>query len=324
MVFAWAALTVGIVLGSQWAYMVLGWGGYWGWDPVENASLLPWLTGTALLHASLMQSRRGMFKRWTASLTAASFFLCIFGTYLTRSGVVKSVHTFGDSPIGTFFLVFLCAVALVSVATILGRLNVLRAEHPVEDVISREGMILGANVLLSVMTVVVMVGTMWEKISGMVSGTPQTLGPPFYNRVVLPMALLVAGMMATGPVLGFSAGAFGRAWKKLLGMAAAGAVAAAVVGAMGYLNPWALLVAFAVTGVAAGVAIDVATAVRSGVRSFAARPRHWGAQLAHLGLAAIVAGVAGSSLYAVKREKQHALILTTAGPTQSARSIATR
>ena len=122
---SWLFLTAGILLGAQWAYVELGWGGYWAWDPVENASLLPWLTGTALLHSIMVQQHRGMFKKWNATLIATSFILCIFGTYLTRSGVIQSVHAFGESLIGTFFLGFLIVAMLVSVFLLILR----RREH---------------------------------------------------------------------------------------------------------------------------------------------------------------------------------------------------
>jgi cytochrome c-type biogenesis protein CcmF len=329
MVYSWVTLTVGIVLGSWWAYMELGWGGYWAWDPVENASLLPWLTGTALLHSAVLMARRGIFKRWTAVLTAASFFLCVLGTYLTRSGVIQSMHSFGESPIGTFFLVFLVLTGLVSVGVLLFRLDLLKAEHALDDLFTREGFFLMGNVLLSLMTLITLGGTISPVISGWFSTTPVTVGPPFYNKVILPLGLLLAALMATGPVLGSGVGAGARAMKKLLVMAAAGFAAMVIVPlyshgisisqlihvdvlfqelvAGGYLSPWALTSAFVIAAVVAGVAIDVlqsiasrpanVSAPRALVRTFTLRPRHWGAQLAHLGMAATVAGVVGSSAY---------------------------
>lgn len=310
MVFSWVSLTIGIVLGAWWAYLELGWGGYWAWDPVENASLLPWLTGTALLHSAVLVLRRGIFKRWTAALTAASFFLCIMGTYLTRSGVIQSVHSFGESPIGTFFLVFLVIIALLSVAVILARLPLLRGDHPLEDLFTREGFFLLGNVLLVLMTVVTLIGTIFPVISGWFTATPVTVGPPFYNKVILPMGLLLAMLMSTGPILGSGVGASTRVFKKLMLMGVIGLGSALVVAIFGYYSIWSLFAAFTVGAILTGVGIDVFTAIRTRpanasflaatFRVFSLRPRHWGAQLAHLGLAAIVAGIVGSSVYGVQ------------------------
>jgi cytochrome c-type biogenesis protein CcmF len=304
-------LTVGIVLGAQWAYMELGWGGYWAWDPVENASLLPWLTGTALLHSAILQSRRGAFKGWTAFLTAASFFLCIFGTYLTRSGVIQSVHSFGESPIGTFFLVFLGVIAVVSIAVMVIRRKLLASEHGVDDLFSREGFFLGANVILVIMTAVTLIGTIWPIISGAISSTPVSVSAPFYNKVILPMALVLAAMMSTGPVLGGGEGAAGRAKGKLLAMALVGILAAVIVGVLGFISAWALASTAIIAAVLTAVVIDVTVSVKGALgkgpalpqiaRAFTARSRHWGAQLAHVGMAAIIAGVVGSSVYGVNQ-----------------------
>jgi c-type cytochrome biogenesis protein CcmF len=277
--------------------MQLGWGGYWAWDPVENASLLPWLTGTALLHAAILQLRRGMFRGWTAGLVAGSFFLCVFGTYLTRSGVIQSVHSFPESPIGKFFLAFLVLIALVSAVVIFVRRGMLKAERPIEDLLSREGMFLAGCVLLTAMTVVTLVGTIFPLLSASSGGTPVTVGPPFYNKVILPMALVLAGIMATGPVLGSGAGALQRAAGKLVMMAVGGVAVAGFLWLIGYGALWAVAAAFVVAFIAMGVVIDVVVSLREG--RILSRFRHWGAQVAHLGLAAMVAGIAGSSVYRV-------------------------
>jgi cytochrome c-type biogenesis protein CcmF len=303
MVFSWITLTVGIVLGAQWAYMELGWGGYWAWDPVENASLFPWLTGTALLHSAILQVNRGMFKRWTASWTATSFFLCILGTYLTRSGVIQSVHAFEQSSIGMFFMLFLGVIALGSVLAILIRLGLLQGERTLEDIVSREGFFLIANVLLTIMTATIIVGTLYPLISN-IFGDPVTVNAPFYNKVILPMALGLAALMSTGPVLGSGAGAADRARPKLAGMLIAALATAALVFILGFTNLWALVSAAVIGAIVTAIVVDVVTVLRgksdlggTALRAFIQRPRHWGAQLAHLGMAAMVAGVAGSSLY---------------------------
>ncbi len=199
---SWVFLTAGIVLGAWWAYVELGWGGYWAWDPVENASLLPWLTATALLHSMVAQQHRGMFKIWNASLVAASFILCIFGTYLTRSGVIQSVHAFPESYIGQIFLAFLVLLVVGSVALILIRLPRLWTEHRLEGLISREGAFLFGNILLVVMMLTTLVGTIFP-IPSAWFGEAITVKPEFYNVIVAPMGLLLAFIMAHGPLLAF-------------------------------------------------------------------------------------------------------------------------
>src|SRR6185369_2844111 len=162
-------LTAGIVQGAQWAYVELGWGGYWAWDPVENASLLPWLTGTALLHSIIIQQQRGTFKFWNVGLIAATFVLCIFGTYLTRSGVIQSVHAFGQSAIGTFFLTLLLIVASASALLIIWRWRTLEGEHPLDGLVGREGMFIATNILLVGMAGVTLVGTIFPIITRVVA-----------------------------------------------------------------------------------------------------------------------------------------------------------
>jgi cytochrome c-type biogenesis protein CcmF len=181
---AWLFLTAGIVLGAWWAYIELGWGGYWAWDPVENASLLPWLTTTAVVHSITAQQRRGMFKVWNAVLIALSFILCIFGTYITRSGVIQSVHSFAPSLIGTFFLAFLLLTTVGSTALIVWRRKALRSEHELEGLISREGAFLLGNVLLLIMMLTTLVGTMFPLISSVFMPEPVTVQPAFYNKIV--------------------------------------------------------------------------------------------------------------------------------------------
>lgn len=308
MLWSWVTLTVGIILGCWWAYTELGWGGYWAWDPVENASLLPWLTGTALLHAAVLQARRGVFKRWTAVLTVLSFLLCIFGTYITRSGI-KSVHSFAASDIPLFFLVLMGTIVLAGTGLILARLDRMEAEHPLEDIVSREGFFLLGCVLLVAMAVVTAAGTALPLLAGMFTEAPIEAKGRFYNTVILPMALLLAALMATGPVLGHGTGAGDRAKRSLLAMAVVGLIAAVISAATGHAALWAMGSMAVVAAVLTGVVIDFSKAMlaRIGlerenvaaahVKVISGGLRHWGAQVAHLGLAAIVAGVAGSSLY---------------------------
>ena len=197
----WGLLTCGIFLGAHWAYSVLGWGGYWGWDPVENASFLPWLTGTAFLHSVMMQEKRGMLKVWNMWLIFATFMLSIFGTFLTRSGVVSSVHAFAQSSIGTWFVVFLSIILVVCSVFYVMNHEHLRSEHRLESLVSRESSFLFNNLLFVVACFAVLWGTLFPILSDWVQGHKITVGPPFFNRVMIPVALLVLLLTAVGPLL---------------------------------------------------------------------------------------------------------------------------
>jgi cytochrome c-type biogenesis protein CcmF len=201
----WGFLTCGVFLGAHWAYSVLGWGGYWGWDPVENASLMPWLTGTAFLHSVMMQEKRGMLKTWNMWLIFSTFMLSIFGTFLTRSGVVSSVHAFAQSSIGDWFVAFLAIIFATCLIFYVKNRSHLRTEHKLESLISRESSFLFNNLLLLVACFTVLWGTLFPVLSEWVQGTKVTVGPPFFNRVNVPVALLLLLLTAVGPLL---------AWRK--------------------------------------------------------------------------------------------------------------
>jgi cytochrome c-type biogenesis protein CcmF len=197
----WGFLTCGVFLGAHWAYSVLGWGGYWGWDPVENASLMPWLTGTAFLHSVMMQEKRGMLKTWNMWLIFSTFMLSIFGTFLTRSGVVSSVHAFAQSSIGDWFVAFLAIIFATCLIFYVKNRSHLRTEHKLESLISRESSFLFNNLLLLVACFTVLWGTLFPVLSEWVQGTKVTVGPPFFNRVNVPVALLLLLLTAVGPLL---------------------------------------------------------------------------------------------------------------------------
>jgi cytochrome c-type biogenesis protein CcmF len=201
----WGFLTCGIFLGSHWAYSVLGWGGYWGWDPVENASLMPWLVGTAFLHSVMMQEKRGMLKVWNMWLVFACFWLAILGTFLTRSGIISSVHAFAQSSIGSWFAWFLGITFAVFVFFFVLNHKHLRSENKLEGMISRESSFLFNNLLFLLLTLDVLWGTWFPKISELVQGNKVTVGAPFYNRVAIPVALILLLLTALGPLL---------AWRK--------------------------------------------------------------------------------------------------------------
>lgn len=198
---AWGFLTLGILMGAHWAYAVLGWGGYWAWDPVENASFMPWLTGTAFLHSVMMQERRGMLKVWNVWLVFITFLLCIFGTFLTRSGVVSSVHAFAQSPIGHWFVGFLMLVFAVCLFFFARRRDYLRSEHRLEAVLSREASFLFNNLVLLAACFAVLWGTLFPVISEAVTGSKVSVGPPFFNRVNIPIFLFLLLLTGVGPLL---------------------------------------------------------------------------------------------------------------------------
>ena len=201
----WLLLGVGVILGAKWAYVVLGWGGYWGWDPVENSSLMPWLTGTAFLHSVIVQERKGMLKVWNILLVVVTYLLGIFGTFITRSGVVSSVHAFADSQLGKYFLVYMVTVLAASLYLMIDRLPYLKSERPLDSVLSRESAFLFNNLLLLVACFAVFWGTMFPVLSEWVQGSKITVGPPFFNNVNIPIGLFLLFLTGVGPLF---------AWRK--------------------------------------------------------------------------------------------------------------
>ncbi len=202
---SWLFLSIGITLGMWWAYVELGWGGYWAWDPVENASFLPWLTMTAFLHSVMIQEKRGMLKRWNLGLIVGTFLLSIFGTFITRSGVIASVHSFTQSNVGYFFLAFLTLAAVLSLTLLYTRWPELEAEVQLESMVSREAAFLFNNLLLVGIAFSVLWGTLFPILSEAVRGTKITVGPPFFNRVNVPLGLLLLALTGIGPLI---------AWRK--------------------------------------------------------------------------------------------------------------
>ena len=196
----WLFQSCGIMLGAAWAYHVLGWGGYWGWDPVENASLLPWLSGTAFLHSVMMQEKKGMMKVWNIVLVSATFFLCILGTFLTRSGVVQSVHAFARSEIGKYFVSFLALGIAATIYLILDRLQYLKSESELESVVSRESSFLFNNLILLASCFAVLWGTLFPVISEAVSGDKISLDADWYNRLMVPIGLFLLLLTGVGPL----------------------------------------------------------------------------------------------------------------------------
>ena len=197
----WLFLTCGIFLGAHWAYSVLGWGGYWGWDPVENASLMPWLTGTAFLHSVMMQEKRGMMKSWNVWLIFSTFLLTILGTLLTRSGIISSVHAFAESSIGAWFYTFIVIAFLVCLLTFILRRDHLKSENKLESLVSRESSFLFNNMILLAACVTVLFGTLFPLLSEAVTGSKVTTGAVYYNRVNIPIGLFLLFLTGIGPLL---------------------------------------------------------------------------------------------------------------------------
>jgi len=198
--FTWLMLGVGILLGGKWAYVVLGWGGYWGWDPVENSSLMPWLASTAFLHSIIVQERRGMLKVWNIFLVLLSFLLGIFGTFVTRSGIVSSVHAFADSNLGMFLLAYMILALVVTLYLIIDRRPFLQSERRLDSVMSRESAFLFNNFILIVACFAVFWGTMFPAISEWIQGAKISVGPPFFNKVNIPIGLILLFLTGVGPL----------------------------------------------------------------------------------------------------------------------------
>jgi cytochrome c-type biogenesis protein CcmF len=308
---AWGLQTVGLTLGMWWAYHVLGWGGYWGWDPVENAALMPWLATTAYLHSAQVQERRGSLRAWNLGLVIAAFLLSILGTFLVRSGILPSVHTFAVSPLGPWFLGFLAVCLAVSGGVLAWRSDNLRSTQPVEAGASREGAFLLQNVLLVALTAAVLWGTLLPLVSGL-AGRELVVGAPYYERVGAPLLLALLALLAVGPALPWRRA--GAGWARLLRWpVAAAAVALAALLAAGVRQPGALLalplVAAGLATCAAEYARGLASAGRLGGswpaaagRVAARNRRRYGAYLAHAGILAVAAGLAGSHVWQQSRQ----------------------
>jgi cytochrome c-type biogenesis protein CcmF len=299
--FAWGFLSTGILLGAWWAHEVLGWGGYWGWDPVENASLLPWLTGTAFLHSVMVQERRGMLRVWNLSLVCATFALTILGTFLTRSGVVTSVHAFSNSDIGPLLLGFFGLVVAVTVGLIGWRGDRLRAPGRLDSPLSREAAFLANNLLFAAFAFVVLLGTVFPLIVEAVNDDRISVGRPYFEAMTMPIGMVLLFLMAIAPVLPWRKASGELLSQRLLWPAVIGVLAMAfalVVGGRGF-SP---MLAFGLGGFAAGSAgrqIVLATR-RQGWRGFIGRTN--GGMIVHLGVILVAVALVCSTAYSRGRE----------------------
>ncbi|MEZ5401401.1 MAG: heme lyase CcmF/NrfE family subunit [Bryobacteraceae bacterium] len=237
----WLFQGTGIMLGASWAYAVLGWGGYWGWDPVENASLLPWITGTAFLHSVMMQEKKGMMKVWNMVLISSTFFLCILGTALTRSGIVQSVHAFAQSPISRYFSTFLAIGIALVVYLIVDRLDFLRSESHLESVLSRESSFLFNNLILLASCFSILWGTLFPVISEAVTGEKISVDAPFFNRVNIPIGLFLLLLTGVGPLIAWRRSSFESLKRAFLWPTIGMVVTVAALAGLGILHVYALM-----------------------------------------------------------------------------------
>src|SRR3954470_21162031 len=313
---AWTFLGFGIMLGSLWSFAELGWGGYWGWDAVENASLMPWLVGTAYLHSIQVQEKRGMLRVWNVSLVMTSFILALLGTFLVRSGILDSIHAFGASTLGKPFLGFITFVAVGSVVLVISRLDHLKSDGKLESVWSREGAFLLNNLVLVALAFVIWWGTFFPLISEAFTGHKASVGPPWFDRYTVPLALLLVLLAGVGPVL---------TWRKIsaaqlrrLLVVPLVLCAVAFVGLIAFTDAeqsWTSLVMFTLIvfvfavvgqeywrGVRARRIMTKESAPTALVRLVGRNRRRWGGYIVHVGIAILFLGVAASSAFHSQRD----------------------
>jgi cytochrome c-type biogenesis protein CcmF len=307
--FCWMFLGFGVLLGARWAYVELGWGGYWGWDPVENASLMPWLVGTAFLHSVMVEQRRGMLKTWNVVLIVLTFQLSIFGTFLTRSGVLTSVHSFTESDIGPWFLGFILISSTIATALILYRKALLESENRLDAVVSREGSFLFNNVLFVALTFATFLGTIFPVVSEAVTGAKISVSAPFFNRVNVPIALGLLLLTGVGPVLSWRRATASVLKRNILIPALTGALAVIVGLPFGLHGIYPIVCVFGAAFVIATIAMEFARGVQARKDVAEARgamavvslvqknKRRYGGYIVHLGMVMIFVGVLGSSVF---------------------------
>jgi cytochrome c-type biogenesis protein CcmF len=312
-ILAWYFLSLGLLIGGWWSYHVLGWGGYWAWDPVENAAFMPWLTATALLHSVMISERRRMLRLWNVSLIILTFSLTLFGTFLTRSGVIASVHAFSQGSIGVFFLSFLALVVLTALALIAWRWDALGAQGELDSVISRESAFLLNNVLLVAATFTVFFGTVFPLLSEAVRDVKVSVGAPFFNQVNVPLFLSLIFLMGVGPLIAWRRASIENLKRNFLWPVVVGIVAAAVLRLLG-VGSFVVLVSLGLTAfVVATITVDLVRATRArrsmGERMLPAlggplrrHNRRYGGFIVHLAVLVVAVGVTGSQTWSVHTE----------------------
>ncbi len=302
---SWFFLTIGVVLGMWWAYVELGWGGYWAWDPVENSSFLPWLTTTAFLHSIMIQEKRGMLRKWNVTLVISTFLLSILGTFITRSGVISSVHSFAQSPIGYWFAGFLVFAIAVSAYLVSTRLSDLKAQAHLESMVSREASFLFNNLLLVGIAFSILWGTLFPILSEAVRGTKITVGPPFFNQVNVPLGLLLLGLTGVGPLIAWRRASPANLKRQFTGPVIAGVVVGILLFALGMREAYALIaytlagfvmatiVQEFVKGIGARRRMYNENAIIALLRLIARNRRRYGGYIVHVGIVVLFAAFAG-------------------------------
>jgi cytochrome c-type biogenesis protein CcmF len=313
---AWTFLGFGLLLGARWSYTELGWGGYWAWDPVENAALMPWLIITAFLHSIMVQERRGMLKVWNACLVVASFSLALLGTFLVRSGVLQSIHAFGDNTVGPYLLVLIGVVLIGSTALIVSRLDDLRSPKRIDSLISRESVFLINNLLLVALCVAIFWGTFFPLISELFTGNKASLAAPWFDRYTTPLAILLVLFTGIGPLLAWRRVSWASARRVFRVPLAAGAVAAVALGLLtdAAHKPWAfalfVFAVFALTGLgqefwnsaAARRKISGGSMAGALIAVVSRNRRRYGGYIVHIGIAVLLIGIAASSSFQTNRQ----------------------
>ncbi len=313
---AWTFLGTGIMLGALWSYAELGWGGYWAWDPVENASLMPWLVGTAFIHSIMVQEKRGMLKVWNVSLVIATFVLALLGTFLVRSGILDSIHAFGASTIGKQFLVFIAIVVIGSTALVISRLDDLRSRARLDSLMSREAFFLLNNLVLVGLCVVIFWGTFFPLISEAFTGEEASVGPPWFNRLTTPLALVLVGLAAIGPMVPWRRASRPGLMRSLrLPVAVALLTLVSLLGFTSSADSPLALVMFCFVALVLAVVAQELVRGASARRTITGDPwpralgqliarnrRRYGGYLVHAGIAVLFLGVAASSAFQDQRD----------------------
>src|SRR5262245_54762682 len=306
--FAWTALGVGQLLGSHWAYVEVGWGGYYAWDPVENAALMPWLAATAFLHSVMIQEKRGMLKVWNVLLVILAFCLSIFGTFLTRSGVVNSIHSFTQSPLGPWFLGFICFVTVASLLLVFWRLPLLRTKTRLESLVSREAAFLYNNLLLVALCLAILWGVAFPMISELVKGEPRTIGRPYYDFFLRTFGLPLLLLMGIGPLIAWRRASLRSLGKTFVWPAAISVVVGVVLAALGSGSSAPGLVAYTFSAfVLASIGLEFVRGTRatgSFTRLVSRNRRRYGGYIVHAAVVLLALGIAGSSAFGSAAERK--------------------
>jgi cytochrome c-type biogenesis protein CcmF len=305
-VLAWGALSLGIILGAWWSYQVLGWGGFWGWDPVENAALLPWLTATAYIHSVIVQDRRGLFRVWNLSLAIATFALTVLATFFTRSGVLQSVHAFSSSTLGPLLIGLFFAVVVLGGGLLAWRGDRLRAPVGVDHPLSREGLFVANNIIFVGFAIVVLLGTVFPLLYQAINGSEVTVGSPYFVSVAAPMSVVLLALMAVAPLVGWRSADAKVLWGRLRFSAWCALVVVVVLLALHVRRPTEIIAVFLAV-LAGGAALrtlrgSLIAAIRRGSWRSALRSPTTGGMVVHLGVVILALGIVTSTTYVTRSE----------------------